>query len=125
MADYNEPQLLCEGVKIDCTITVYTPPIPSVKRIVNKPLNGYSKFQAIGGTDTLIDFTVAFNIENGNAADYKSFISNFNKQFTFIDEWGKQYSGYLQGDLHITNPVEGDIYYIQVQMLCPCDAGGN
>ncbi|PJI07039.1 MULTISPECIES: hypothetical protein [Clostridium] len=123
MADYNEPQLLCEGTKVNCTITDYTPPKPSIKRIANKTLNGHSKFQQVGGTDCLIDFTVVFNIEDGNITDYKNFMASFYKEFTFIDEWGYNYTGYMQGDWQVKNPIEGDIYYIPVEMICPCNAG--
>ncbi len=123
--DYNEPKLYADGNLINCTITNYKPPRPVIQRIANKPLNGYSKFQIVGQCDTLITFTVVFNIETMDDVNaYKSFMSSYNKEFTFIDEWNKSYTGFLQGDWDMASPIEGDVYYIGVEMLCPCDVGG-
>ena len=41
-----------------------------------------------------------------------------------IDEFGTEYRGYFQGNFDIDTPIEGDIYYMSIEMLCPCPITG-
>lgn len=119
---YNEPKLYYENsVIVNGTITNYKPPVPVFKLISNKPLNGNLKFQHIGKGDTTIKFSIAFNISDCGKDEYKKFLRNYSKQFTFVDEWGDHYVGRLKENIEINNPIEGDIYYVSVEMICNCE----
>lgn len=118
---YIEPKLYYadSGDEVPCTITNYKPPRPVIKRIANKPLSGHSRFQIVANCDTSIKFSIVFNIESqGDINEYIRFMDNYNSAFIFQDEFNRRYAGLLEGDFDVTSPIEGDIYYISVEMLC-------
>lgn len=123
---YNDPQLFYEdGSEVNGVITNYKPPIPSFRIIKNKPIKGNTRFQTLKGkNDTKIKFSVAFNIIDSGTASYKKFMSHYGDLFQFIDEWGDTYTGRIETNLDIDMPIEADIYYISVEMLCNCEVTG-
>lgn len=130
--DYKEPELWYSDnnnglmlEKVPCTITNYKPPAPVLNRKSNKVLLGYTHFQEKLKADTIIKFSMAFVIETEE--DKKNFINfrnRYNDSFYFIDEFNITYKGCLQSNYDAETPVEGDIYYIAVEMLCPHEVSG-
>jgi len=45
--------------------------------------------------------------------------------FTFIDEWNYIYTGRIQDNMSMDMPIEGDIYYVGVEMICNCEVSGT
>jgi hypothetical protein len=124
---YNEPKLYYEdGSQVGCVITNYTPPVPVIKLIKNKPLKGNTHFQKINGKDdTKIRFSAAFNISECTKAEYQKFLTKHSDLFTFVDEYGTNYTGRIDNDPSNDMPIEGDIYYIGVELLCNCEVSGT
>ncbi|EKQ52750.1 MULTISPECIES: hypothetical protein [unclassified Clostridium] len=123
---YNEPKLFYEdGSEVNGVVTNYKPPLPSFNTIKNKPLKGNTRFQTINGkNDTKIRFTLAFNIIDCGKDSYKKFLIHYGDLFKFKDEWGYTYTGRLEPSMDIDMPIEADIYYIAVEMLCNCEVSG-
>jgi hypothetical protein len=116
-----------DGTEVMSVITNYTPALPSFKLIKNKPLKGNTHFQTIknGKDDTKIKFSVVFDIANNGVESYRKFLAHISKDvFTFIDEWNYVYRGRLQESLTMDMPIEGDIYYVGVEMICNCEVTG-
>lgn len=124
--EYREPRLFYfDGTEVNGVITNYKPPVPIFKSIKNKPLKGNTRFQTINTkNDTKIKFSIAFNIADCGKDAYKRFISNYGNVFKFIDEWGDTYTGKFEDNIDIDTPIEGDIYYIALEMFCNCEVGG-
>jgi hypothetical protein len=124
--EYNEPKLFYEdNSQVDCVITNYTPPTPVIKLIKNKPLKGNTHFQKIKGkNDTQIKFSVAFNIKECGRPAYRKFLTHYHDLFIFVDEDGINYSGMIDGNLSTDMPIEGDIYYIGITLICNCEVVG-
>lgn len=112
---------------IDCggTITNYKPPVPVSLRKGNQSLHGHTIFQDPIDSDTLIAFSIAFETHTEEQIKtFKLFRSKFSERFIFLDEFKTEYRGYLQGKIGINTPIEGDIYYMSLEMLCPCGIEG-
>nr|KEH90491.1 hypothetical protein Z963_p0048 [Clostridium botulinum C/D str. It1] len=113
------------GIDTGGTVTNYKPPVPVDLRKGNKSLHGYTIFQDAIATDTLIKFSIAFETHTKEEIDkFKLFRSKYSERFIFLDEFGTEFRGYLQGKIEIDTPIEGDIYYISLEMLCPCGIDG-
>jgi hypothetical protein len=115
-----------DGTEVMAVITNYTPALPSFKTIKNKPLRGNTHFQRVSKKDdTKIKFSVVFDIATHGVGSYRKFLAHIGKDlFTFIDEWNYVYKGMLQENLSMDMPIEGDIYYVGVEMLCNCEVTG-
>ncbi|NFH48306.1 hypothetical protein FC976_14040, partial [Clostridium sporogenes] len=59
-----------------------------------------------------------------NITKFLNFRKNYSGKFIFVDEFGIQYKGYLQNKFEIDTPIEGDIYYINLELLCNHEASG-
>lgn len=113
------------GVNTGAIITNYKPPVPTQTRKGNKTLIGYTVFQDEVESDTLIKFSVAFETHTTEQiAQFKRFRSKYNERFILIDEFKTEYRGYFQNKLDADTPIEGDIYYMSIEMLCPCPLTG-
>ncbi|BFN04377.1 hypothetical protein [Clostridium tetani] len=72
-----------------------------------------------------IKFSVAFETHTPEQiAKFKEFRNRYNERFIFIDEFGTEYRGYFQGNFDIDTPIEGDIYYMSCELICPCGIEG-
>ncbi|AVP54538.1 hypothetical protein C3B72_05125 [Clostridium tetani] len=106
-------------------ITNYKPPVPVTLRKGNKSLTGYTVFQDAIKSDLSIKFSVAFETHTPEQiAKFKEFRNRYNERFIFIDEFGTEYRGYFQGNFDIDTPIEGDIYYMSCELICPCGIEG-
>jgi len=116
-----------DGSEVIAVITNYTPALPSFKLIKNKPLKGNTRFQSIKGkNDTKIKFSVVFDISTHGKDSYKKFLAHAGVDlFTFIDEWNYIYTGRIQDNMSMDMPIEGDIYYVGVEMICNCEVSGT
>lgn len=115
-----------DGTEVKGVITNYKPPLPSFKLIKNKPLKGNIRFQKINGkNDTVIKFSVVFDISECGETEYLKFISHYLDLFKFKDEFGRFYTGRLNNSMDVDMPIEGEIYYIGVEMLCNCEVSGT
>ncbi|MBM7869296.1 hypothetical protein JOC70_000765 [Clostridium pascui] len=113
------------GIDTGATITNYKPPTPVTLRKGNKSLTGYTVFQDAVKSDTLIKFSVAFETHTPDQiVQFKNFRNKYTERFIFIDEFGTEYRGYFQGNFDLDTPIEGDIYYISCELLCPCGIEG-
>lgn len=123
--EYNLQLYYEDGSKVNGVITNYIPPLPSFNLIKNKPLKGNTRFQMINGkNDTKIKFSVAFDISECGEDEYKKFMKHYKDLFKFIDEWGSNYTGRIEPSTSMDMPIEGEIYYIGVEMLCNCEVDG-
>lgn len=114
-----------DGSNVGGIVCKYKPPIPASLRQGNKSLHGYTIFQDKSKSDTKIKFSVAFETKTEEQIDnFLKFRTNFNERFVLIDEFRIEFRGYLSGNLDIDTPIEGDIYYISLEMLCPCGLDG-
>lgn len=123
--DFNLQLKYDNGVDTGAIITNYKPPVPVTLRKGNKSLRGYTIFQEPIKSDTLIKFSVAFETHTPEQiVKFKTFRSKYTERFIFIDEFNTEYRGYLQGGLSLETPIEGDIYYMSCELLCPCGIEG-
>ncbi|WP_039282113.1 hypothetical protein [Clostridium massiliodielmoense] len=129
--DYKEPKLYyCtpnggKGAEVKCIITNYNPPVPILNTVGNKSLLGYTHFQEELKADTKIKFSIAFDINTQKDIDnFKEFRSRYSEYFYFVDELNTTYKGKLVNEYNIEMPIEGDIYYIQLEILCGHDIVG-
>ena len=114
-----------DGTEVNGVITNYKPPLPSFKVIKNKPLKGNTRFQKINGqNDARIKFSVVFDISECGSSAYIKFMNHYHDLFKFVDEWGRYYTGHLETGIDIDMPIEGEIYYIGVEMHCNCEVSG-
>lgn len=123
--DFNLILKYDNGTNTGAIITNYRSPVPVTLRKGNKSLTGYTVFQKPIKSDTVIKFSIAFEIhtdEQKNA--FKEFRNRYTERFIFIDEFGVEYRGYFQGNFDLTTPIEGDIYYMNCELLCPCPITG-
>ena len=125
--EYNLKLYYEDGSEVNGVITNYKPPLPSFKLIKNKPLKGNTRFQSVKGkNDTKIKFSVVFDISNHGKNSYKKFLAHAGVDlFTFIDEWNYIYTGRIQYNMSMNMPIEGDIYYVGVEMICNCEVSGT
>lgn len=123
---YNEPKLYFEdGSQVDCVITNYTPPTPVTNLIKHKPLKGNTHFQKIKGkSDTQIKFSAAFSIRECGKASYRNFLQHHSDLFSFYDEDNVHYTGRISNNINNDMPIEGDIYYVGIELLCNCEVTG-
>lgn len=129
--DYKEPKLYYStgngkiGVQVPCCITNYKPPVPILNRKGNKVLLGYTHFQEKLKSDTAVRFTAAFDINSKkDQEDFKTFRKRYNEIFYFQDEMETLYKGVFQNSYDVETPIEGDIYYVSLEMVCPHDING-
>lgn len=114
-----------DGINTGAIITNYKPPVPVTLRKGNKSLTGYTVFQDPIKSDTLIKFSVAFETHTPEQINrFKEFRNRYTERFIFIDEFGTEYRGYFQGNFDLGTPIEGDIYYMSCELLCPCGIVG-
>ncbi|KEI12796.1 hypothetical protein FDJ70_07560 [Clostridium botulinum] len=127
---YNEPQLFfCEnnkkGNNVGGVITKYKPPAPKLEVKSNKVLLGYTHFQEEIKSDTVIKFSIAFDISSEvDKLKYLKFIRSYNQYFYFVDEFGVKFKGKFVNTFDTDMPIEGEIYYISLEMLCPHSVEG-
>ena len=128
-----ECNLLYEnGTDTGAIITNYTPATPSTFRQGVKTVHGYTYFQKNKKkSDCTINFTIAFQIKGRSETETKNninkflnFRNNYQERFIFVDEFNTKYKGYIQNRYDIKTPIEGDIYYIDVTLLCNHDVSG-
>ncbi|MBU3208515.1 hypothetical protein KPL28_02560 [Clostridium algidicarnis] len=113
------------GIDTGAIMTNYKPPVPIQMRKGNKSLRGHTVFQDPIKSDTLIKFSVAFETHTpGQIIKFKEFRNKYNERFIFVDEFGTEYRGYFQGSFDLNTPIEGDIYYMGCELLCPCAIDG-
>ena len=123
--DFNLQLKYDNGTDTGAVITNYKPPVPVTLRKGNKSLTGYTVFQDAVKSDTLIKFSVAFETNTQQAINrFKEFRNRYTERFIFIDEFGTEYRGYFQGNFDLDTPIEGDIYYMSCELLCPCPITG-
>lgn len=128
--EYKEPQLFfCEnnkkGGNVGGVITNYKPPVPKLDVKGNKVLLGYTHFQEGIKSDTTIRFSIVFDINSEeDKLKYLKFIRSYNQYFYFIDEFGIKFKGKFISTFDPDMPIEGEIYYISLEMLCPHDIAG-
>lgn len=128
---YNEPKLYfsnedeTKGTEVQGVITNYKPPVPVINNKGNKVLLGYTHFQEGLKADTKIKFSIAFDINTQeDINNFKLFRSRYNEYFYFKDELGTLYKGKLVNSYDINMPIEGEIYYISLELLCGHDISG-
>lgn len=114
-----------DGSNVGGIVCKYKPPIPVSLSQGNKSLHGYTIFQDKSKSDTKIKFSIAFETKTEEQINkFLKFRTNVDERFIFIDEFGIEFRGYLVGNLDIDTPIEGDIYYISLEMLCACSLDG-
>lgn len=119
------------GANTGGTITNYKPPRPAYFRKAVRTISGYSQFQDNVKSDCIVEFTVVFQIKadtdieiQSNVQKYLDFVSRFSERFILINEFGIPYKGYIQNKYDLDTSIEGDIYYISIEMLCNHDVSG-
>jgi hypothetical protein len=113
------------GIDVGATVCNYKPPVPTNLRKGNKSLRGYTIFQDYRKSDTLIKFSLAFETKTTEQKlKFLEFRRRYYERFILIDEFGVEFRGYLQGSMETGTPIEGDIYYISCELLCPCPLTG-
>ncbi|KEI05684.1 hypothetical protein G8V03_12155 [Clostridium botulinum D/C] len=129
--DYREPKLYYsdengeKSVQVQCIVTNYKPPVPILNTVGNKPLLGFTHFQDELKSDTKINFSIAFDINTQQDIDnFKEFRIRYSEYFYFVDELNTIYKGKLVNEYNIDMPIEGDIYYVQLELLCGHDISG-
>ncbi|HCL4548931.1 hypothetical protein EXM36_07815 [Clostridium botulinum] len=129
--DFKVDLLYEDGKNTGGVITNYKPPRPAYFRKGIRTVQGYTYFEKNIKSDCIIEFTVVFNIKGENDEETQSnitkfldFRKNYSGRFIFVDEFGIQYKGYLQNKFEIDTPIEGDIYYINLELLCNHEASG-
>lgn len=120
-----------DGANTGGTITNYKPPRPAYFRKAVRTVSGYSQFQDNVKSDCIVEFTVVFQIKadtdaetQANAQRYLEFVSRYTERFILVNEFGIPYKGYFQEKYDLDTTIEGDIYYIAVQMLCNHSVSG-
>ncbi|AKA70129.1 hypothetical protein [Clostridium scatologenes] len=120
-----------DGIETGGIISSYKPPHPAYFRKGVRTISGYTQFQDNIKTDCIIEFTISFQIKGENdtetetnAKKYLDFIERYSKRFILKNEFGIIYKGYIQNKFDLSTPIEGDIYYINVEMLCNHDISG-
>ncbi|MGY0372471.1 hypothetical protein [Clostridium sp. JNZ J1-5] len=128
---YDEPKLYfsnidgTKGTEVQGVITNYKPPVPVLNNKGNKVLLGYTHFQEGIKADTNIKFSIAFDINTEiDKENFKEFRSKYNEYFYFKDEFNTIYKGKFVNTYDIDMPIEGDIYYIGLELLCGHDISG-
>ncbi|MCD3254341.1 hypothetical protein [Clostridium botulinum] len=135
MDRYKEPKLFYtdketnkKGAKVGGFIFNYIPPTPVLNVKENKPLLGYTTFQNNLKSDTKINFTLYFGFNEENEElrekqiqEFLKFRSSYNEWFYFEDEFNTLLKGRItkKFDIKIPEQFEGEIYYIDVELLCP------
>ena len=128
---YNEPKLYysnsdgTRGAEVKGIITNYKPPAPAINNKGNRVLLGYTHFQDGIKADTQIKFSIAFDMNTEeDIKNFKEFRSRYNEYFYFMDEFNIIYKGKFVNTYDIEMPIEGDIYYISLELLCGHDITG-
>ena len=129
--EFNIQLLYSDGADTGAAITNYKPPRPAYFRKAVRTVSGYSQFQDNVRSDCIIEFTAAFQIKGNtdaetqvNAQKYLEFVKRYSERLTLINEFGITYKGYLQNKFDLDTTIEGDIYYISLEMLCNHDVSG-
>lgn len=120
------------GEETGAIITNYTPAVPVSLRPCVKTVHGFSYFQNNKKqSDCKIKFQAAFQVrglsENetrDNINKLLQFRRSYQDRFIFKDEFGILYKGYFNSNYEITTPIEGDIYYFSLELLCNHDVAG-
>ncbi|MBC2579998.1 hypothetical protein [Clostridium sp. DJ247] len=125
LKDFQIDLLYEDGSETGGVINNYKPPKPAYFRKGTRTIGGYTQFQNNTASDCIIDFTIVFQIKGNtdietvaNAQKYMKFIQNYANRFILINEFGIVYKGYIQNKFDLNTPIEGDIYYIDVELLC-------
>ena len=114
-----------DGSNVGGIVCKYKPPVPTNLRQGNKALHGNTIFQDKNKSDTKIKFSVAFETKKEDQINnFLKFRTKFQERFIVVDEFGIEFRGYLSGNLDIDTPIEGDIYYVSLEMICPCGLDG-
>lgn len=128
---YNEPKLYfsnedgTKGIEVQAVVANYKPPAPILNNKGNKVLLGYTHFQQELKSDTKIKFSIVFDINTQeDINNFKEFRSKYNEYFYFIDELETLYKGKFINEYNIETPIEGEIYYISLELLCGHDISG-
>lgn len=100
-----------EAKDVKCLITESTPPKPVKNIAENKTLRGYSIYQEMVVSNTLIEFTAAFN-----GLEYRDFIIHHDKIFYYVDEFGTCYRGLLNDEFEIQSKALKHLYFIDLSM---------
>lgn len=69
-------------------------------------------------------FSLVFDIVIYGKDLYKKFLFYYYDLFKFEDEWGYWYIGRFEESMFMDMLIEGDIYYVGVEMLCSCEVDG-
>ncbi|MCD3223781.1 hypothetical protein [Clostridium botulinum] len=111
----------------------YVPPTPDIHVHRNKPLKGFSTFQEAEKHDTKINFTIGFmfdekdeDLRQKQTAQFLDFRKRYNEWFWFEDEFGVLFKGKIvkKFDIKVPEQFEGETYYIDIELLCPCSLDG-
>ncbi|MEY7998602.1 hypothetical protein AB8U03_00050 [Clostridium sp. Mt-5] len=128
---FNVQFLYSDGIDTGSVITNYKPPRPAYFRKGIRTISGYTQFQENIKSDCIVECTLSFQIKGdtdaetqANAQKYLTFLSRCTERFTLINEFGVTYKGYIQEKFDPDTPIEGDIYYIAIQLLCNHDISG-
>jgi hypothetical protein len=120
-----------DGTDTGAVITNYKPAYPVYYRKGVRTISGYTQFQKTFKTDCMLEFTLAFPIKGEsdeetqkNIETYLTFLNRYFERLTLINEFAVTYKGYIQEQFEQSTPVEGDIYYISVHLLCNHDVSG-
>ncbi|WPC42966.1 hypothetical protein [Clostridium sp. JS66] len=120
-----------DGTETGGIISNYKPPRPAYFRKGVRTISGYTQFQDNVKSDCIIEFMISFQIKGNtdveteaNAQKYMKFIQKYSQRFILKNEFGIIYKGYIQNKFDLNTPIEGDIYYINVEMLCNHDISG-
>lgn len=132
LSDFKINLLFDNETDTGATIINFKAPHPCNLRRCIKTVNGYSYFEEVSSkSDCKLSFTAVFQIKDdtdektkNNIDKFIKFRNNYQERFTIIDEFGIKYKGYFQGKYEIDSKIEGDIYYIDLEMLCNHDVSG-
>ncbi|PRR77697.1 hypothetical protein CLLI_22610 [Clostridium liquoris] len=129
--DFKLDLLYEDGTNTGAVISSYKPPRPAYFRKGIRTIDGYTYFQKDIKSDCIIDFTIAFQIKGktdsetlSNINKFIKFRNRYTERFIFIDEFGTTYKGYFQNKYDLDTPIEGDIYYINLELLCNHEVSG-
>ncbi|MGU9539652.1 hypothetical protein ACQX0N_11875 [Clostridium tepidum] len=129
--DFKLDLLYEDGTNVGGIISNYKPPRPAHFRKGIRTIDGYTYFQKDITSDCIISFSITFQIKGkddketeSNIKKFIKFRNNYGSRFIFVDEFGTKYKGYFQNKYDIDTPIEGDIYYIGLEMLCNHEVSG-
>lgn len=131
LEEFNIQLLYDDGTDTGAIITNYKPPYPAYYRKGVRTISGYTQFQQNFKSDCIIECTLAFQVKGetdeetqNNVETYLMFLNRYFERLTLINEFDVTYKGYIQEQFEPSTPVEGDIYYIAIHLLCNHDVSG-